>query len=97
MAAATDQALQELLDRASISDVTMLYTRGIDTRDLDLVASCFTQDAQADFYGDKFVGTEAIVNVMRGMERLDPHGSLRPARVARVFGLPNADDAILVA
>jgi 3-phenylpropionate/cinnamic acid dioxygenase small subunit len=37
--------LQTLLDRAAIHDLIMRYARGVDRRDLDLVASCFAADA----------------------------------------------------
>ena len=42
---ANDQALGQLLDRAAIHDVLLRYARGVDRRDLDLVAACFTPDA----------------------------------------------------
>jgi ketosteroid isomerase-like protein len=45
MTPATEARLQELLDRAAIQDVLLRYARGVDRRDLDLVASCFTPDA----------------------------------------------------
>ena len=45
---ATDAALRKLLDRAAIQDVLLRYARGVDRRDLDLVASCFTADAAYD-------------------------------------------------
>jgi hypothetical protein len=38
-------ALQALLDRTAIHDLIMRYARGVDRRDLDLVASCFATDA----------------------------------------------------
>jgi 3-phenylpropionate/cinnamic acid dioxygenase small subunit len=40
--------LQALLDRAAIHDLIMRYARGVDRRDLDLVASCFAADAAYD-------------------------------------------------
>lgn len=40
--------LQLLLDRAAIHDLIMRYARGVDHRDLDLVASCFAPDAAYD-------------------------------------------------
>ena len=43
-----DVALRQLLDRAAIQDVLLRYARGVDRRDLDLVASCFTPDAAYD-------------------------------------------------
>ncbi|MFN8640564.1 MAG: nuclear transport factor 2 family protein [Candidatus Binatia bacterium] len=41
-------ALQSLLDRVAIHDLIMRYARGVDRRDLDLVASCFAADAAYD-------------------------------------------------
>ena len=39
----TDQlSLQTLIDRATISDQVYRYTKGLDTRDWELVASVFT-------------------------------------------------------
>jgi hypothetical protein len=37
--------VRELMDRAAIHDVLLRYARGVDRKDLDLVASCFTPDA----------------------------------------------------
>ena len=38
-------ALRALVDRAAIHDVLLRYARGVDRKDLSLVASCFTPDA----------------------------------------------------
>ena len=40
-----DEATRLLADRAAIQDVLLRYARGVDRRDLDLVASCFTPNA----------------------------------------------------
>jgi len=37
--------LQDLIDRAAIHDVLLRYARGVDRRDLTVVAACFTPDA----------------------------------------------------
>jgi len=37
--------LRELLDRAAIRDVLLRYARGVDRRDLHLVAACFMANA----------------------------------------------------
>jgi hypothetical protein len=37
--------VRQLLDRAAIQDVILRYARGVDRRDLDLVASCFIPGA----------------------------------------------------
>ena len=42
------EAICQLADRAAIQDVLLRYARGVDRRDLDLVASCFTRDASYD-------------------------------------------------
>lgn len=45
----SDAAIQELLDRAHLSDVLNRYATGVDTRDWTLFRSCFTDDVEADF------------------------------------------------
>ena len=39
---ALDSVIQELVDKAAIRELMMKYARGIDRRDLDLIASGFT-------------------------------------------------------
>jgi len=67
----TDEALRELLDRAAIHDVMLRYARGVDRRDLDLVAACFLQDAS--YEGALASGTiaEALVRLRERMTRYD--------------------------
>ena len=43
-----DLTLRELSDRAHISDLLARYCRAIDTRDYDLLDTCFTQDCVID-------------------------------------------------
>jgi 3-phenylpropionate/cinnamic acid dioxygenase small subunit len=45
MTRTTDEAVRQLADRAAIQDLMLRYARGVDRKDLDLVASCFTPDA----------------------------------------------------
>ena len=45
---AVAMTLQALIDRAAIQDVLLRYARGVDRRDVALVASCFTPDAGYD-------------------------------------------------
>ncbi len=71
MSAASDPVLQELLDKAEISDVITRYALGIDRHDFDLAASCYATDAQADFYGVVSKGVDAIVKGLRLLEQLD--------------------------
>lgn len=49
MATPREEAIQNLLDRAAIRDVMERYTRGIDRRDWDLVASCFAPHARVNY------------------------------------------------
>jgi hypothetical protein len=60
-------ALQELRDRAAIHDLVMRYARGVDRRDLELVASCFAPDAA--YEGALGAGTIAVALAALG-ERL---------------------------
>ena len=55
---ASGDALRDLSDRAAIHDLLMRYARGVDRRDLDLVASCFAPDA--GYEGSLGVGTIAV-------------------------------------
>jgi 3-phenylpropionate/cinnamic acid dioxygenase small subunit len=41
----SDDAVRELVDRAAIRDLLLRYAHGVDRRDLDAVAACFTADA----------------------------------------------------
>ena len=54
---------QLLLDRADISSVLYRYAKAIDTKDWVLLATCFTEDLEADFRS--FAGRE----VSRGRDR----------------------------
>lgn len=51
-------ALRELQDRAAIHDLIMRYARGVDRRDLALVATCFAPDA--GYEGGLGVGSIAV-------------------------------------
>ena len=51
-------ALRDLCDRAAIHDLLTRYARGVDRRDLQLVASCFTPDA--GYEGRLGTGTIAV-------------------------------------
>jgi hypothetical protein len=48
MKRSADTAIRQLTDRAAIQDVLLRYARGVDRRDLEVVASCFTPDATYD-------------------------------------------------
>lgn len=59
----TDEAVRKLADRAAIQDVLLRYARGVDRRDLELVASCFTPDAS-------YEGALASGTIAAALERL---------------------------
>ncbi len=65
-----DAKLQQLLDEKEIVDVMTAYTTGLDTKDWDLLASCFTPDGDADFGELAGVGAldspQALVELCRG-------------------------------
>ncbi len=44
----TERLMRELTDRAAIHDVIARFAIGVDRRDWDMVASCFTPDAYFD-------------------------------------------------
>jgi 3-phenylpropionate/cinnamic acid dioxygenase small subunit len=59
--------LQNLLDRDAIRDVLVRYATSLDDRAWDRLASCFTEDAVADYGTGIFKGPEAIVGLCRRM------------------------------
>jgi hypothetical protein len=58
-----NRALKLLIDRAEIQDLIMRYARGVDRRDLDLVADCFTADAS-------YEGTLAVGSIQDALAAL---------------------------
>lgn len=66
----SDPMTKLLLDRADISAVMHRYCTAVDTRDWDLLASCFTADLEADFrsFGarEPVAGRAAWVEAVRG-------------------------------
>lgn len=71
MESGTETDIRKLLDRAAISDLILRYSRGVDSRDWDQVASCFTPDADID-YGLARGGVEEMVDwIRRGVEVFD--------------------------
>ncbi|MDE0943081.1 MAG: nuclear transport factor 2 family protein [Alphaproteobacteria bacterium] len=94
----TDAKVQLLLDRADISQVLYTYATGVDTRDFDLLASCFTEDLEADFrsFGSREIikGRDNWLPIIRGtIEGLDATQHLTGNHVITVDG----DSATLVA
>ena len=62
---ALDPAIQELVDKAAIRDVMARYSRGIDRRDSDLIASTFATDAYADYAEWDAQGIEEILKGLK--------------------------------
>jgi hypothetical protein len=66
-----DPALQQLVDRQAIVDLTVAYTYALDTKDWDALDRVFTPDATA-FLTEELIGREAIkARVRRALEGLD--------------------------
>lgn len=61
-------SLQHLIDRAEISDVLHRYAKAIDTKDWALLATCFTEDLEADFRS--FAGKEVVSGRGRWVEAI---------------------------
>ena len=67
-----DSTVRALADRAAIHDVVLRYARGVDRRDLALVASCFIPGAAYD--GGLGQGTiETVLDALR--QRLERYES----------------------
>lgn len=49
MSPSDETLLRHLADRAEISDVQLQYATAVDTRDWELLRTCFTDDLEADF------------------------------------------------
>ncbi len=60
---------QELSDQAEIRDALTAYFVGLDRRDWDLVKDCFTPNCQSVYHGCPVNGTEALIRMIRGVER----------------------------
>jgi len=85
----TDATLQRLLDRQAIDDVLHRYAIALDAHDWDLLRSCFTPDAVADYLdlGGIKDGREAIVDLCRtALEGLDASQHLIGTPLAEVHG-----------
>ncbi|MBT3331341.1 MAG: nuclear transport factor 2 family protein [Rhodospirillaceae bacterium] len=94
----TDAKVQLLLDRADISQVLYTYATAIDTRNFDLLATCFTADLEADFrsFGSREIikGRDNWLPIIQGtIEGLDATQHLTGNHVITVDG----DSATLVA
>ncbi len=87
----TDANIQLLLDRDHISQVLHTYATAIDTRDWDLLATCFTEDLEADFrdFGGREVvkGRDAWVGIIKGtIAGLDATQHLTANHVHKIDG-----------
>jgi hypothetical protein len=80
-----DQALQELLDKQSITERLVDYARGVDRIDHELICSVFEPDARLD-YGAMFTGTSE--------EFADFIGLVHPATEAHSHHLSNIKIAV---
>ena len=69
MTSTPEPALRALLDRAAIQDVLLRYARGVDRRDLDLVASCFTPDASYEGALGRHTISEALATLRTALLR----------------------------
>ncbi|HZD26302.1 MAG TPA: nuclear transport factor 2 family protein [Alphaproteobacteria bacterium] len=86
-----DPVTRLLLDRADVSAVMHRYCTAVDTRDWDLLASCFTADAEADFrsFGAREVvrGRDAWVAAVKAtVGGLDATQHLTANHVHRIDG-----------
>lgn len=87
----TDAKIQLLLDRADISQVLHSYATAIDTRDWDLLATCFTEDLEADFrdFGGREVvkGRDVWLEIIKGtIQGLDATQHLTANHVHQIDG-----------
>lgn len=63
-------ALQWLLDREALRQLMVDYFCGVDARDFERVAACFTLDVRAD-YGRLYQGREPLIEFIRGVRFFD--------------------------
>ncbi len=67
-----ERVVQDLVDRAAISDLILRYSRAVDRRDWDEVLACFTPDAQVD-YGRFQGNAEEVFGSIRKAFKLFEH------------------------
>ncbi len=82
----TDAAVQTLLDRAAIGDVILRYSRALDRRDWDEVASCFAPDAYADYGAFKGDVNEVVASIRQGLEVFDKTMHFMEPRIIELSG-----------
>jgi uncharacterized protein (TIGR02246 family) len=71
MTVPSEAPLRELLDRSAIRDLLFRYARGVDRRDLALVASCFTPDATYEGSLGRGGIRTALAGLAEAMERYE--------------------------
>ena len=86
-----DEKLRQLFDEKKIVNVMTAYTTALDTKDWDLLASCFTPDGDADFGNLAGVGAlaspQAVVELCRGaLQNLQATQHLQGNFVVEVHG-----------
>ncbi len=64
--AVSPSALRWLLDREALRQLMVDYFCGVDDRDFERVAACFTPDVHAD-YGRLYEGRESLIEFIRGV------------------------------
>jgi hypothetical protein len=82
----TDTAVRTLIDRAAIGDVILRYSRGLDRRDWDEVASCFVPGAYADYGLFKGDVDEVVASIRRGLEVFDRTMHFMEPRIIELSG-----------
>ncbi len=82
----TDAAVRALLDRAAIGDVILRYSRALDRRDWDEVASCFTPGAYADYGLFKGNIDEVVASIRQGLQVFDKTMHFMEPRIIELSG-----------
>ena len=62
-----DSRVQQLLERDAIQEILVRYATSLDDRNWDRLATCFTEDAVADYGTGVFEGPTAIAGLCRQM------------------------------
>lgn len=68
-AAESTGTLQTLADRAAIQEVGYRYINALDTRDVDMYLSVFTEDAVYDVEGTLYTGHEQLRGIITGLQQ----------------------------
>ena len=76
----SNRTIEELADRAEITDVLYRYAKGIDDKNLQQILSCFSSDIDMEQLGRKVVGIDMLSRLFRG-EFGGPKGSIGVDRI----------------